>query len=444
MTQTVGKAWGDSAPDATVAAVLEPLLRRVFGGHDAPLDIRFWDGSMLAGTSASSTALVLHSPNALRRLLYAPGELGFGRAYVAGDIDVDGDIYELLDIRRLMGATQENVEVKLDPAGVMELAKAAKTLGVIGKPLGPPLEEAQLRGRRHSRQRDASAVAHHYNVGNDFYRLVLGESMVYSCAYWAGAASLEEAQTAKCELVSRKLGLTSNMRLLDVGCGWGTMAIHAASRFGVRVVGVTLAAEQAELARERVREAGMEHLVEIRYQDYRDVTDGPFDAISSIGMFEHVGSQQRDTYLKGLFGLLRPGGRLLNHAISAPNSRGGAVPPRSFVGRYVFPDGELMEVGKVVTAMQDLGFEVRDLESLREHYAQTLRVWVTNLESRWDDVVHLVGLGRARVWRLYMAASAVNFEANRTSIHQVLGVKPHADGRSSMPLSRGSFLATSN
>ena len=425
----------------TVADELRPLLRRVFGGHEPSIDVRFWDGSTIAGTGSTSTTLVLRSPDALRRLLYAPGELGFGRAYVAGDIDVEGDIYDLLDVRHLMGEVHDHVEVKLDASAMMELARVAKQLRVIGMPLPPPLEEARLHGRRHSKERDASAVAHHYDVGNDFYRLVLGESMVYSCAYWAGAASITEAQEAKCELVCRKLNLGPDVRLLDVGCGWGTMAIHAARRYATRVVGVTLAREQAELARARVRDAGLEKLVEIRFQDYRDVNDGPFDAISSIGMFEHVGKEQRDAYLTGMFGLLRPHGRLLNHAISSPNARGGAIPPRSFVGRYVFPDGELMEVGAVITAMQNIGFEVRDLESLREHYAQTLRVWVHNLEEHWEDAIGLVGVARARVWRLYMAAAAVNFEANRTSVHQVLGVKPAANGGSAMPLSRAGFLA---
>ena len=223
------------------------------------------------------------------------------------------------------------------------------------------------------------------------------------------------------------------------------MVIHAALHHGVRAVGITLAREQAELARRRVEEAGVADRVEIRFQDYRDIVDRDgdesFDAISSIGMFEHVGREQLRAYFRMLLAALRPGGRLLNHAISSPDTVGGRVPPRSFIGRYVFPDGELLEVGQVVTAMQDLSYEVRDVESLREHYALTLRAWVENLERNWDDLVERVGIGRARVWRLYMAASAVNFEANRTAIHQVLGVKTTGHGDSGMARTRAAFAA---
>jgi cyclopropane-fatty-acyl-phospholipid synthase len=419
----------------SAASTLEPVVRRMLGGQ-LPVRVQFWDDSTLGPPSSDST-IVLRSPQALRHMLWAPGELGFGRAYVAGDLDVEGDIFRTLDLRELMGGLHDNVEVKLDARGLGALAKATTQLGVIGKPPGAPIEEARLRGRLHTRARDEAAVAHHYNVGNRFYEKVLGPTMAYSCAYWADTDfTLEDAQAAKFELVCRKLGLREGDRLLDVGCGWGSMLIHAARHHGVHGVGITLAKEQAVLARERVREAGLDDKIEIRFQDYRETDDGPYDAISSIGMFEHVGEKGMHAYFTNLHELLKPHGRILNHAISRPNTNGGRLPPRSFVARYVFPDGELMEVGTVVTAMQDLGLEVRDVESLREHYARTLRAWVENLENNWDDIVADVGAGRARVWRLYMAASAVGFETNRIAIHQVLGVKPDEHGRSGVESTR--------
>ena len=282
--------------------------------------------------------------------------------------------------------------------------------------------------------RDRAAVSHHYDVSNDFYRLVLGPSLTYSCAVFTDDdTSLEQAQANKYELVARKLSLRKGMRLLDVGCGWGGMALHAAQHHEVHAVGVTVSRRQVELAEKRVVEAGLAGQVDIRNQDYRLIDDGPYDAISSIGMFEHVGESRLAEYFERLFALLRPGGRLLNHGISRPPGEKAAISRGGFIYRYVFPDGELHEVGRVVSIMQEAGFEVRHVESLREHYAKTLRCWVANLEANWDEAVRLVGEARARIWRLYMAGSAVNFEANRTQIHQVLGVKPDGSG-SGMPL----------
>jgi cyclopropane-fatty-acyl-phospholipid synthase len=262
--------------------------------------------------------------------------------------------------------------------------------------------------------------------------------MTYTCAcYPSASATLEEAQAAKYELVAQKLALEPGMRLLAVGCGWGGMVMHAARHHGVRAVGVTVSQRQAELAQKRVADAGLSDRVEIRLQDYRDIHDGPFDAISSIGMFEHVGLSQLETYFDRLYVLLPPEGRLLNHAISRPAARKGRTRSRfkklSFIDRYVFPDGELHEVGSVVSAIQRRGFEARHMESLREHYALTLRAWVKNLEADWDRAVSIVGIGRARVWRLYMAASAITFEEGSNQIHQVLAVKANG-GKSGMPL----------
>jgi cyclopropane-fatty-acyl-phospholipid synthase len=429
-------AWsGQRAADA-----LRPFIVRLLDGI-VPLRFEFWDGSSIEPTEnppAISAAVRVHSVDALRRILWAPGEIGLARAFVVGDIEIDGDIFATL---RVLADTSAS---DLWPLGTRALPAAlsgARRLAVMGLPPPPPAEEVRPRGRLHSPGRDAQAVSHHYDVGNDFYSLVLGPSMTYSCARFAhGAASLEEAQRAKHELICVKLGLdqTPDARLLDVGCGWGSMAIHAATRHGARVVGVTLSAAQAHFARRRVEDAGLSDRIEIRLQDYRELRGEKFDAISSVGMFEHVGSSQVDRYFATLHGLLVPTGRLLNHAISSPG--GSRISARSFVGRYVFPDGELQDVGRVLLAMQSAGFEVRDVESLREHYSRTLHAWVANLEGRWLEAVALVGAVRARVWRLYMAGSAVGFDDGGLGIHQVLGVVPAADGSSGMPISRDTWV----
>lgn len=419
----------------TVADQLAPLLTRYLG--DAPLALRAWDGSR-AGPPDAAVTVVVHSPVALQHLLWAPGELGLARAHVSGALDIEGDVFALLGLRDQVAMPDEQMQVGLGLRDWADVWNIARRLGVVARRPPLPAEESRLNGWRHSRRRDADAIHHHYDVGNDFYRVLLGPSLTYSCAYWNEPdIDLAGAQAAKHELVSRKLALAPGRRLLDVGCGWGSMAMHAAARHGVEVVGVTVSAEQAALARRRVADAGLSDRVDIRVQDYRDVLDGPFDAISSIGMFEHVGRERMTTYLRQLHGLLAPGGRLLNHAISRPDpSVNGRISPRSFVGRYVFPDGALLEVGTVISAMQSIGFEVRDVQSLREHYGRTLRAWVANLEDEWDRAQRFVGPGRARVWRLYLAGSAIAFEQNRTSVHQVLAVRPHRTGLSDMAPTR--------
>jgi cyclopropane-fatty-acyl-phospholipid synthase len=405
-----------------VANVLEQVL-----GGDLPIAIHAYDGSR-AGPADATTTVVVRSPDAIRRMVTAPGELGLARAYVAGDLELDGDIFELLGLQR------QFQRLRVGPRQIAELVKLAGGPRQL-RPPPPPPEEVRLRGRRHSQRRDAAAISHHYDVPTRFFELVLGPSMTYSCAVFASeSTSLEDAQAAKLALVCQKLALQPGMRLLDVGCGWGSMVMHAAQHHGVEAVGVTLSHEQAVAATKRVADAGLADRVQIREQDYRDVTDGPFDAISSIGMFEHVGAEQLGRYFGHLLELLRPGGRLLNHGISRPRKRRPGVGRRSFIGRYVFPDGELCEVGTVVSAMQNNGFEARHLESLREHYGHTLRHWVANLEANWDEAVAEATPGRARVWRLYMAASAVNFEQGGIAVHQVLGARPYADGRSGFAL----------
>jgi cyclopropane-fatty-acyl-phospholipid synthase len=439
-----GRATGSgSAPSTgTVAGVMGPFVSELLDG--VPLRFEFWDGSTLEPHPSSAVPAVpavlrVRSVDAVRRILWSPGEIGLARAFVAGDLEVDGDIVAAM--RALTEATRSDMWRRV-PRVLPVAWNAARDLGALGPPLAPPVPEAHQRGRLHSPTRDAQAISHHYDVGNDFYALVLGPSMTYSCArFGPGVTDLALAQQAKHEMISRKLGLHEKpgARLLDVGCGWGSMALHAARHHGATVVGVTLSVEQAAYARRRVAEAGLSDRIEIRLQDYRHLTGERFDAISSIGMFEHVGAAHMALYFETVHRLLAPTGRLLNHAISSPG--GSKISSRSFMGRYVFPDGELQDVGEVALAMERAGFEVRDVESLREHYARTLRAWVANLEARWDEAVSLVGAERARVWRLYMAGSAVGFDDGGLGIHQVLGVVLRPDGSSAMPLTRAGWIA---
>jgi cyclopropane-fatty-acyl-phospholipid synthase len=434
LTDDVTTAADTIETNGHIAAAMRPVIEGSFG-RKIPIRFEFWDGSSLNPPNGTVATLRFNSPDAIRRLLWMPNELGLGRAYVSGDIDLDGDLFDVVVAFR-----DAKPEVA-DPRRVWRVLPAAlvaaKRVGALGGPLPPPPEEARLSGWRHSLRRDARAITHHYDVGNDFYRLVLGPVMTYSCARFTKPdATLDEAQNAKHELVCRKLGLHEHpgARLLDVGCGWGSMAVHAAVHYDARVVGITISNQQAELARQRVEQAGVADRVEIRLQDYRELSGESYDAISSIGMSEHVGHGKLDQYFTTLRSVLVPQGRLLNHAISSIG--GSTLGSRSFVGRYVFPDGELIDVGGVVLAMERAGLELRDVESLREHYARTLQAWVSNLDASWDEAVKLVGEPRAKIWRLYMAGSAVGFEDGGISIHQVLGVVPTESGNAGMPTTR--------
>ncbi|MET7732784.1 class I SAM-dependent methyltransferase [Streptomyces sp. NPDC005402] len=425
---------------ADAALRLRDLFAQLLG-VPLPLRIRAWDGSEAGPPDAP--ALVVRNRRAVRRLLFKPGELGLARAWVAGDLDIDGDLYTALGlISGLVWERGEDDRTLFQALREPEVRSAVRRLvALAGPPLPPappPEEIRRARGHLHTRRSDKRAISHHYDVGNGFYEIVLGPSMVYSCAYWQAPepeGTLENAQRDKLDLVCRKLGLTAGHRLLDVGCGWGSLAIHAAREYGVSVVGITLSQEQAAYARKRVADEGLTDRVEIRVQDYRDVTDGPYDAISSIGMAEHVGAERYLEYAEDLFKLLRPGGRLLNHQIARrPQRDESAYDLDGFIDAYVFPDGELAPLGTTVTMLERAGFEVRDVESIREHYAHTLRRWVTNLEAQWQRAIRIAGPGRSRVWLLYMAACALAFERNRIGVNQVLAVRTPESGASGLPL----------
>ncbi|MGE3285410.1 MAG: class I SAM-dependent methyltransferase [Pseudonocardia sp.] len=404
-----------------VAEILGSVL-----GPDVPVRVIGYDGSK-SGPDTASVALRIVSPRALARLATAPGTLGMARAYVTGELEVEGDLHALL------GAVAGITMAPMTRADKARIARRMLPLW-LRHHQPPPDLEYRPPGRLHSRRRDAKVISHHYDVSNRFYEWVLGPSMAYTCACYPRAdATLEEAQANKFELVANKLGLRSGMRLLDVGCGWGGMVMHAAAEHGVRALGVTLSRNQAEWAQAEITRRGLDGLAEVRHLDYRDAPGHEYDAISSIGLTEHLGAAALPGYFTSLAARLKEGGRLLNHCITQPHT------PHSrrtdpFINRYVFPDGQLHTIGHLVSVMNDHGFEVRHEENLREHYAMTLRDWGANLEDNWEAAVAEVGEGRARVWRLYMAASRVGFDRDNIQLHQVLGVRVDRDGRSGMPL----------
>ena len=403
-------------------------------GPEADVEFVAFDGSRAGRPGSPGVTFTVKTPVAVSYLAQAPGALGLARAFVSGHIDIDGDMYTAL--ARLAKAQRTD----------MSLGDRLSLLSELGGPkfllkrVAPPPQEVSpkrrwMSGRRHSRGRDASAISHHYDVSNTFYEWVLGPSMAYTCACYPDVtASLEQAQEYKFDLVARKIGLQPGMRLLDVGCGWGGMVMHAARKYRVRALGVTLSEQQALWAQRAIKEAGLEDLAEVKHLDYREVSETEFDAVSSIGLTEHIGKAQLPGYFGFLYDKLKPGGRLLNHCITRPDDTGPAAVTDGFIFRYVFPDGELEGPGHIISQMHDAGFEVRHEENLREHYALTLAAWCANLAEHWDEAVAEVGEATARVWRLYMAGSRLGFERNQIQLHQVLGVKLHANGESGMPL----------
>ncbi|HEY3896462.1 MAG TPA: class I SAM-dependent methyltransferase [Pseudonocardiaceae bacterium] len=404
---------------------------------DGRFPVRFtaYDGSA-TGPPDSEISVHLATPRGATYVFTAPGDLGMARAYIAGDLHAEGvhpgDAYRAM---RVMAD-----QLRFRRPTLAELALITRSLGWdLLRPVPPPPQESRPRWRRtidglaHSRHRDSEAVHHHYDVSNEFYELVLGPSMTYTCAVFDHPeASLEQAQERKHELIADKLGLRAGMRLLDIGCGWGGMVRYAAQR-GVCALGVTLSAEQAQWAQQAILADGLAGLAEVRHLDYRDAPGRDYDAISSIGLTEHVGVHSYPSYFTSLLGKLRPGGRLLNHCITQPDNRTKAHSD-AFIDRYVFPDGELAGAGKIITEAQNAGFEVRHVENLREHYALTLKEWCANLTQHWDAAVAEVGEPTARVWGLYMGASRLSFERNGIELHQVLAVRPDATGNAHVPL----------
>jgi len=412
----------------SIAEVIEAVT-------EGPLPVRFtaYDGSSL-GPADAQLGLHLKTPRGASYLATAPGDLGLARAYVSGDLDLvgvhPGDPYPLL-------AVMENLRFRLPQPRMVPVIARSMGVDLLRLPPPPPQEflprwRRVAEGLRHSRARDAGVIRHHYDVSNAFYERVLGPSMTYTCAcYPSESATLEEAQENKYRLVFEKLRLKAGDRLLDIGCGWGGMVRYAARR-GVRVIGATLSREQAQWAQQAIDEEGLGGLAEVRFSDYRDVPETGFDAVSSIGLTEHIGVRNYPSYFRGIRDRLRDGGLLLNHCITRPDNK--IRPTGAFIDRYVFPDGELSGSGTVMSAAQDAGLEVRHEENLREHYALTLAQWCRNLEEHWDACVSEVGEATARVWGMYMAGSRLGFEGNGVQLHQVLAVRTDAGGRAALPL----------
>ncbi|UNM99483.1 class I SAM-dependent methyltransferase [Rhodococcus opacus] len=423
----------------TVAAELDKALRPLVRG-ELPVHLTAWDGSTAGPVSAPR--VVLRSPDALRRLLWNPGELGAAQAYVTGEIDIEGDLGEALAHVWAVARERGLNGVRPSPTTVAKVLRVAAKLGVVGGPLPAPATQANIRGRLHSLLRDRAAISHHYDLSNDFYALILDPQMAYSCAYFTRNApgtpqdsdyGLEDAQRDKLDLVCRKIGLEPGMRLLDVGCGWGSLSLHAAAEYGAHVVGVTISREQKAFVDKRIAERGLQDRVEIRLQDYREVPDGPFDAVASLEMGEHVGEKDYARYAQALYDNAKSGARVLIQQMSRTGRHPGGGP---FIESFIAPDMTMRPVGESVAYLERAGLEVRDVHGLREHYVWTVEAWLEKFESRWDDVVEMVGLEMARVWRLYLVGGGMSFEQGRMGVDQILAVKPTAAGRSLMPAVR--------
>jgi len=406
---------------------LEKAAQALFDTPSRSFAVKLWDGSLLpAPNGAVRGAVVFRTPSALTSLFPPASEQQIARAFIDGDIEIEGNTIEVMEAAALWEGPTTRVGLS-----AMLAAWAHRILSS-----APGALAASLRGRQHSKSRDRDAVQHHYDISNDFYRLFLDEAMVYSCAYFpTGFESLEAAQQNKLDLICRKLDLKAEERFLDIGCGWGALLLHAAWRYRVRALGVSLSENQLTEGRRRLAALAPASRVEMRAQDYRELPSaGPFDKVASVGMMEHVGRPRLDEYFASVFKLLRPGGLFLNHAIAdlASGVRTIAWLPerrRTFIQQYIFPDSELIPIGEVCEAAERAGFEVRDVESLREHYADTLAHWLARLERHFDEAVGMVGQPRARTWRLYLAASAVGFRIGRTGVYQLLLAKRLADGR---------------
>jgi cyclopropane-fatty-acyl-phospholipid synthase len=397
-------------PFANTAPLRREIATRL---PERPFTIAFWDGSKVPSTSGDGPVFSVRSPRAIAHALRAPGQLGLGRAYVSGELEVD-DIEQVI---RVLDSWQPPSLDKTDQRALM--LAAVRAMGIV-KP--PPRPKAELRpsGKRHSKERDARAVRHHYDVSNEFFELFLGPTMVYSCAIWRDGEkkTLEEAQEEKLDTVARKLDIKEGERILDVGCGWGGFPLWAATKYGANVVGITLSPPQAEKARQRAEEAGVADRVDIRVMDYRDLpsTGEKFDAIASIGMVEHVGASQIEVYAETLAGLLDSGGRLLNHGITRLRHTDGEA--GDFSERYVFPDAAPLHLSRNLLALERAGFVTRHVEDFGMDYAETLKHWAQNLDDNLEQATRLAGPERIRVWRLYLRAARNGFESGFTDIYQ--------------------------
>ncbi|WP_017558640.1 SAM-dependent methyltransferase [Nocardiopsis baichengensis] len=409
------------------AHMIVSAVEGLFGG-ESPVRVRAWDGSEAGPDGAA--ALVLHDPAALRRVIARPDELGFARAYVAGEIDAEGDLTDAL--RRVFAALADRGPFRPSPLAVARAVHTAVVLGAVGPVPPPPEAEARMSGRLHSRRRDSAAIAHHYDAGNDLYRMLLDPSMAYSCAYWTtDAEDLAQAQHAKLDLVCRKLALRPGARLLDLGCGWGSLALYAAEHHGAHVTALTLSTEQAGFVRSRVAERGLEDLVEVRLGHYRDLraddagAPGGFDAVAVVEMGEHVGRREYGPFAERLRALLAPEGRLLVQQMSRRGRHPGGGP---FIETYIAPDMHMRPLGRTIEHLESAGLEVRDVHAMREHYVRTARAWSAELERRWDEITALMGVETVRVWRLYLAGGALAFEEGRMGVDQIVAVRPAGAG----------------
>lgn len=427
-----------------VAPQLEHMLRPLLRGG-LPVRLTAWDGSV-AGSSEDPDAprISVNSPDALRRLLWHPGELGAAQAYVAGELDIEDDIAATLSHVRAVAEERGLSGCRPRPADFLRALRAAARLGFLGLPLPPPATQSKIGGRLRALRRDRTAISPRQDLSPDFFATILDPSMSYSCGYFTRnipgtpqdrAYGIEQAQRDKLDLVCRKVGLGQpGMRLLDVGCGWGALSIHAAAEFDAQVVGVTNSRKEKAFADKRIAELGLGHRIEIRLQDYSEITDDPFDAVVTLEMGEHVGEADYPHYARTLHDNAKPGARVLIQQMSRTGKHPGGGP---FIESFITPDMTMRPVGETVSHLESAGLEVRDVQSLREHYVWTVSAWLDSFEAHWSEIVAMVGVEMARVWRLYLVGGRLSFEQGRMGVDQLLAVRPTSAGRSAMPAVRG-------